>query len=432
MTDTSSILTVPRVIRFWLPLAGTWLMMAAEGPFLAAVIARLADPTYNLAAYGVAYSLALLVEAPVIMMMSASTALVKDPVSYRRLRDFTNVLNLALTAVMLLLLIPPVFDLLARDLLGLKPVVAGHTRLAVAFLLPWPGAIGFRRFYQGLLIRSGRTRLVAAGTVLRLAAMAATGSALAFKSALPGAAVGAAALSAGVVVEAAASRLMALWAVRETLARTPDSGAPGLAAILSFYWPLATTSLLSLGIQPVVTFFMGRAPAALQSLAVLPVVMALVFIFRSLGLAAQEVFIALAGERGEHLQVLRRFALGLAATVAGGLALIAWTPLADLWFVDVSGLEPELARFALLPVRILAPIPALTVWLSWQRALCVNRRATRAVTWATTIEVVGVVAVLTLAVAGLGWVGAVAAAAALLTGRLSANLYLHRQLADSG
>ncbi|GAF80131.1 unnamed protein product, partial [marine sediment metagenome] len=28
------------IIRFWAPLAATWFMMAAEGPFLAAVIAK--------------------------------------------------------------------------------------------------------------------------------------------------------------------------------------------------------------------------------------------------------------------------------------------------------------------------------------------------------------------------------------------------------
>ena len=57
-------------------MSDTWLMMSLEGPFLAAVIARLAEPKHNLAAYGVAFALAILVEAPVIMMMSASTAVV--------------------------------------------------------------------------------------------------------------------------------------------------------------------------------------------------------------------------------------------------------------------------------------------------------------------------------------------------------------------
>ncbi|NCS89120.1 MAG: hypothetical protein GW789_10320, partial [Ignavibacteria bacterium] len=70
-------LSLRKIFIFWLPLAATWLMMAAEGPFLAALIARLAEPKYNLAAYGVAFSFALIIEAPVIMIMSASTALVK-------------------------------------------------------------------------------------------------------------------------------------------------------------------------------------------------------------------------------------------------------------------------------------------------------------------------------------------------------------------
>ena len=77
-----------KIFKFWYPLAATWLMMAFEGPFLAAIIARLPEAKYNLAAYGVAYSFALLSEAPVIMMMAASTALVKNSQSYFKLRNF--------------------------------------------------------------------------------------------------------------------------------------------------------------------------------------------------------------------------------------------------------------------------------------------------------------------------------------------------------
>jgi hypothetical protein len=402
--------------------------MAVEGPFLAALIARLPEPAYNLAAYGVAYALALLVEGPVIMMMSASTALVRDRVTYLRLRNFTHGLNVALTLSMVVLLVPPVFRLVTSGLLGLDVEIARRTWLAVALLLPWPGTIGFRRFYQGLLIRSGRTRLVAAGTVLRLAAMGVTGLALATHGGLDGAAVGAAALSAGVIVEALASRVMAHRTVGELLGISPQVTPPSIGEIGAFYWPLALTSTLSLGIQPVVTFFMSHARAPLESLAVLPVVMALVFLFRSLGLAAQEVFIALAGDHGEGLPALRRFATGLALGTAGALTVIAWSPLADLWFSGVSGLQPALAEFARLPARILAPIPALTVLLSWQRARCVSSRVTRPVTSATLVEVVGVVSVLAATVAGLDWVGAAAAATALVCGRLAANAYLATRL----
>ena len=73
-------LSYRKIFRFWLPLAATWLMMAAEGPFLAAIIARQAAEELNLAAYGVAYAFAMVAESPVIMLMSASTALCRDSI----------------------------------------------------------------------------------------------------------------------------------------------------------------------------------------------------------------------------------------------------------------------------------------------------------------------------------------------------------------
>jgi hypothetical protein len=54
------------ILAFWLPLAATWLMMGVEGPYLAAIVARLGSPVENLAAFGVAFSLTWLVESPVL------------------------------------------------------------------------------------------------------------------------------------------------------------------------------------------------------------------------------------------------------------------------------------------------------------------------------------------------------------------------------
>ena len=419
-------LTQGRIFRFWLPLAATWLMMAVEGPFLAAVIARLAEPTYNLAAYGVAFSLALVIEAPVIMIMSAATALARDRLSYIRLRNFTHALNFAMTLVMALLLLPPIFSWVAKDLMGLPEDVAFRTHIALLILLPWPGTIGIRRFYQGVLIRHRLTRRVAYGTVVRLVTMTATAALLVRDGRLEGAWVGAAALSAGVTLEAIASRLMA-HSIKHRLLHTEAEGPESVMSysqLTRFYYPLALTTLLSLGIHPVVTFFVGNSRASLESLAVLPVIGSLVFIFRSLGLAYQEVVIALIGTNHEGYPALRRFAYLLAFAMAAGLCLIAWTPLAGVWFRAVSGLPEELARFALTPTRTLAIIPGLTALLSFQRAIMVVHNTTNGITWATIIEVVGVVAVLWIAISHFDAIGAVAAAAALLLGRIGANLFL--------
>ena len=68
-------LTTSRIFWVWLPMAATWIMMSVEGLLVAAVVARLPEATVNLAAYGVAFAFALILEAPIIMILSASTAL---------------------------------------------------------------------------------------------------------------------------------------------------------------------------------------------------------------------------------------------------------------------------------------------------------------------------------------------------------------------
>lgn len=427
MSADKESLTYKKIFIFWLPLAATWLMMAAEGPVLAAVIARLAEPKYNLAAHGVAFSFAVLIEAPIIMIMSASTALVKDCDSFIRLRNFTYALNGIITALMVILVIPPVFDVISLRLIGLPPEVARLTHMACFVFLPWPGAIGYRRFYQGILIRSNLTRRVAYGTMVRLSTMSVTASVCYFFLKLEGAVVGALSLTLAVSAEAVASKLMARHATRnlcENPGPTPQKEPLTYRYIAKFYYPLALTSMLALGVYPMVTFFMGQSRMALESLAVFPVVAALVFVFRSMGLSFQEVVIALLGEANENFQRLRNFALVLGTVVVGLLALIALTPLSSVWFQKVSGLSENLALFSIAPAKILILIPGLTVLISFQRGLLVTKKRTAHITIATGIEVTTIFCLLFLTIHIIGLVGAIAAATALVCGRIFSNLYL--------
>ena len=294
-------------------------------------------------------------------------------------------------------------------------------------------AIGYRRFYQGILIIANQTRRVAYGTIIRLATMAATASVLYWVYQPDGVVVGAAALAMGVLVEALASRMMATKAVADVMQKAePTDGLQSRTSyreIGSFYYPLALTSVIALAIHPFVTFFMGQGKAPLESLAVFPVVTSLVFIFRTPGLSFQEVAINFLGEKNESYRIIRNFTALLAGGSTLMLMLIAFTPLADLWYVGLSGLSPELAAFAHTPTQILAIIPAFSVLLCLQRALLVNARHTKPITVATMIEVAIIFAVLYITIVYGGMIGAVAAAIALLIGRLGANSYLLRPYA---
>ena len=172
------------------------------------------------------------------------------------------------------------------------------------------------------------------------------------------------------------------------------------------------------------TFFMGRAVAPVESLAVFPVVFSLNFLFRSMGLSFQEVGIALMGRQHEHFRSLAQFGLVLAVASTAVLALVAFSPFADFWFVQVSGLSPELARYALLPTIILVPMPFLSVLLSFQRGILVVARTTRPITIATALEVTGIALLFPLLGWKLGMVGVTAAAVSVILGRIAANSFL--------
>jgi hypothetical protein len=421
------------ILAFWLPLAATWLMMSLEGPYIAAVVARLGAPVLNLAAYGLAFSLAWLAESPIIMLLTASTALTKDGPSFRALRRFVLLLNGGVSGLLLLIALPPVFRALTEGLLGLPGDVARLTHEAVLWLLPWPAAIGYRRFYQGILVRNHLTRRVAYGTLVRLATMSVVATALALQGRLPGASIGALSLSAGVVAEAAASRWMARKLVRGLLAEPVEGrSAPSMGGVARFYLPLALTSVIAMAVGPLLTFFMGRGPNAVYCLAAWPVVQSFVFFFRSGGVAFQEVGVALGAGGEAAAREVRRAAILLALVTSAVFSAILFTPLAAVWFRQVVGLGPELLAFALPAARLLVLLPALEFVLSQQRSRWILMERTGTVTAATLLEV-GVISVgMTLLVSGLGWAGTLAAGAALSLGRLTSCGYLLAKGVESG
>ena len=405
----------------------TWLLMAAEGPIIAAIIARMAEPKINLASYGIAFAFALIFEAPVIMLMSATVALVKNPSSYLKMLSFTRVLNWVVLAINLCALYPPVFQKVI-GLLDVPEQVEALTYDALLLLLPWPIAIGYRRFYQGLLIKYKQTRKVAWGTFIRLVCMFTSCYGAYYLNELPGVSAGALALSAGVVSECIFVFFASRPIVNALLSYPEQQQESGYVLsypyILRFCYPLALTSFIGLAVQPFVTFFVGMCRSPLESLAVLPVINSFIFIFKCVGLSYQEVVIALIGERFEGYRALRSFSYSLAAVFTIVLIFTVFTPIADFWFEVFSGLSPELSSFARTPLRIMTLVPALTIILCWQRAMAINTKNNILITYAVGVECSIIVSGMLVAAYSDLFPGAVIACASLSLGRLGGCLFL--------
>src|SRR5262249_38846476 len=180
--------------------AASWALMSAEGPILQAVIARLPDVETQLAAFGIMMSVEITVESPVIMLLATSTALVSGPRSFHALRRFMICVNAVVTITAALVAFAPLYDVIVRDLIGVPPSIAAAAQSGMQIMTFWSAAIGWRRFYQGVLIRYGETRWIGYGTLARLVASAGSGIAGPLATNLPRVPVAARPLMGGVPV----------------------------------------------------------------------------------------------------------------------------------------------------------------------------------------------------------------------------------------
>jgi hypothetical protein len=363
--------------------------MGAELPALSAVVARLPNPEINLAAYGgIVFPLALIIEAPIIMLLAASTALSKDMASYRKLRRFTMVAGGTLTAVHLLVALTPLYYVVVVNILHAPQVIVEPGRIGLILMTPWTWSIAYRRFNQGVLIRFGHSQTIGVGTIIRLCAdlvVLAVGYSL---GNVQGIVVATLAVSAGVISEAIYVGIVVRPVIRDELKPAPVvTPELTLRAFLDFYIPLAMTSLFFLLAQPMGSAAISRMPMALESLAVWPVVSGLVFMFRSLGVAYNEVVVALLDKPRSYAS-LHRFTWWLSLFSTLALLVMTVTPLSDWWFSIVSGLNPVLAAMAGLALWFALPMPALAVLQSWYQGAILHSRVTRGITEAVLIYLV--------------------------------------------
>lgn len=391
MASHSRLEPVPQrqVFRTWWPLAASWLLMGAELPALSAVVARLAQPEINLAAYGgVVFPLALIIESPIIMLLAASTALSRDWASYLKLRRFMMVAGGTLTVLHVLVAFTPLYYLVVEGVLGAPAEIVEPARIGLMIMTPWTWSIAYRRFNQGVLIRFDRSKTVGIGTGIRLVTNLIVLISGYLIGSIPGIVVATSAVAAGVFSEAVYVRFAVRPVLQKQLRPAPQvKDRLTLGSFLSFYIPLAMTSLLFLLVQPLGSAALSRMPQAIASLAAWPVVGGLVFMFRSAGMAYNEVVVALL-DKPRASEGLRRFADLLAGVTTLGVLLIAATPLARLWFSSVMGLSPELTNLAVLGLWLALPMPAINVYQSWYQGAIVHGRHTRGITEAVVVFLV--------------------------------------------
>lgn len=364
---------------FW-PLAISWLFMAVDNPSVSAIISRMQDPEICLAAHGgIAYPISLIIESPIIIMLSVSIALCKDWLNYLKLYKFMMILCACLTVIHALISFTPLYYVVVRNLIGAPEEIIPYARTGLRIMLPWTWAIGYRRFYQGVLIRCGFSKQVTIGTIVRMSSlMSVLFIGLLLKDYVSGMVVGATALSAGVVAEAIYAGYKGRPVALAYLDHNPDAEVISWKELASFSFPLILTQLINFGWMSLGSAAMSRMINPIASLAVWPVLSGLMNILKSFGNACNEVTLTLLALPG-YFKTVRKFTIYVALASTFLFVLLTFTPLKEFWFVRLSALTDELSGLAGNALPLIFVIPFVNAFLNFYQAILMLNKKTRGI-----------------------------------------------------
>lgn len=359
-----------KVLIFWLPLAFSWLLMTFEGPWIQGVISRKPDSETQLAAFGLIFSLSVLIETPIIMLLATSSALSRNRQAYKVLWRFMMAINVLVTIIALLMAFTPLLDIYLDSLLQIPPHIIEATRPGMKIMVLWSAFIGYRRFHQGILIRFGNTRYIGYGTVIRIIVSGGIAIGLGAITQIAGGVIGALSLIVAVGAEAIYTYFVSRKDVNRLLETRLSENLKALTYrdALKFHVPLALTSLVSLIIRPFIERGLASMPDATQALAAWPIVFSIMLVMRSGGMAYQEVVISM-NQSQQHHDILRGFTFRLGASLTILMTAFAFTPLIDIYNNIILDVPENLRGLVLLGVQSAVALPLLTTLQSYFRAL---------------------------------------------------------------
>ncbi len=344
--------------------------MTFEGPWIQGVIARKPDSETQLAAFGLIFSLQVLIETPVIMLLATSNALSRNRQAYRVLWRFMMGINVFVTVLALLMAFTPLLDFYLGNLLNIPEHIIEATRPGMQIMVLWSAFIGYRRFHQGILIRNDNTHAVGYGTIIRIVVSGGVAIGLGAVTQIAGAVIGALALILAVLAEAIYTYVVSLPYVKRLLETPLNDKIKSLTYrdAFKFHMPLAATSAITLLIRPFIERGLAEMPDATQALAAWPIVFSIMLVMRSGGMAYQEVVISL-NQSQEHHNILRGFTLRLGFGLSIFMALFAFTPMIAFYNNVILDVPENLRELVIVGSQAGILIPLLTTLQSYMRAL---------------------------------------------------------------
>ncbi|MBD2179186.1 hypothetical protein H6F42_19880 [Pseudanabaena sp. FACHB-1998] len=439
-TNSSDRITLIDLWREFLPLSLSDVTMACGDPAVTMTLAYLPEAQVNLASLGVAKSLAVLFESPIIMILHASNALAGNAASRIALWRFTLLGGGILSGLLYLLALPPVFSIVGIQWLAIPANMAASVQNIILIMGGWAFVIAWRRYFQGLLIYHGHAAALAKASLLRLAVLCIT-LAIGFGLKLSGWLLAGGALMIGVTCEAilitafayqlgavtkVSNKISKLDAVELTKVSDVDSNFPkNIKQVWQFYYPLANSMLVVWGGRALLLSILGRGDDATTAIASWSAAWGLVLVIANSTRMVQQIVIKYHARMA--FSSLFMFALSIGLTCSLILFLMVATPISDQVIGSFIGNDMVLVAQIKPVILVCAIIPMLTALQNAGQGFLVGQGKTNRVNLATWL---GTAVLLTVAFLSIQnhLAGATSAAVAMVAAMVTELICLWGQL----
>lgn len=270
-TVNSKSTTIFDLWREFLPLSLSDVTMACGDPLQTTTLAHLPDSRNTIAAVGIARSIAIFFESPIIMILHASNALAPNPDSRKALWRFVLLTGSILSGLLFCLALPFVFPVVADRFLGIPPALSPIAQQVLFLMGPWAFAIAWRRYFQGLLIYHGQSKAIARASLCRLGTIALI-MGLGYVGRSPGGWLAGFAMVSGAIVEAV---VVTISAGRSRVTDLPPPPTDpklkalptNLSEVFKFYVPLANSMMVVWGGRVLLIGILARSQDSALALA---------------------------------------------------------------------------------------------------------------------------------------------------------------------
>jgi len=402
-------LSYKHLLAFFLPLAVTPFFIMSIHSLMNAALARMPYPELSIAVFTVVKGIANAVKAPDAMFMQLNVSLVDDRRSFYTTSKFAWSLGGGFFAILFVLGYTPAGSWFLSSIIGLTdPEAISFAILGLRITCFLPLVETLRNVHRGLVIGHERTRIVTAGTAVRLV-MISLFLFWAVRTQLISGIVGASlAWTLGIGIEGLVVFLAVIYyysSPGQAAEELPEKEGRGLkrlrmAQVLSFFLPLAVMRMLWSFLQPLIQSGIARSVANptldLAAFGVAyGVIMLLVGSLRNLH---QCSLVYVQEDNYQRWQKVKRFSL-TAGVICTVLSFALFLTPAGFWIMHyIIGVSQEVASLGRLVLLAFGILPLVQSIRESYWGLLMARQATKLIGYAMGFNIALVFLVLLVAI----------------------------------